>query len=268
MRNLDREKFIRDNQRQRDARILNYRGGEVNICHFQGRSMSDFPLVIQYLYNKKIGGEKPEDLTVITTETDPANAVLTQQLFLNDIPYINSANADVLEWSNIHKINFLIDALENTETKYALMLDGRDVVINTFEGIMEKYKATGLKMLFNASKNNFPRVEIDKLHGRDWRGNFKYFNAGCCIGETTEFLKFYKECRDLIPTLPDVEVFNSEQYIIRHGFAKYSEDPNNKFVDFDWECNIFQTFSQTKLVKKGNDYIVSGYLPQPKGGKK
>ena len=268
MRNLDREKFNKDNERPRVPKILNYHGTEVNICHFQGRSMSDFPLVIQYLYNKKIGGEKPEDLTVITTETDPANAVLTQQLFLNDIPYINSANADVLEWSNIHKINFLIDALEKTETKYALMLDGRDVVINTIEGIMEKYKATGLKMLFNASKNNFPRAEIDRIHDRDWRGNFKYFNAGCCIGETAEFLKFYKECRDLIPTLSDVEVFNSEQYIIRHGFAKYSEDLNNKFVDFDWECNIFQTFSQTKLVKKDNDYIVSGYLPQPKGAKK
>lgn len=268
MRNLDRELFLKDNQRQRNRRILNYRGSEINICHFQGRSMSEYPLLVHFLYNKKIEGDKPENLTIITTETDPKNAVLTQQLYLNNIPYINSVTEDLFEWSNINKIDFIIEALENTKTEYSLILDGRDVVINSFEGLMEKYKETGMRILFNASKNNFPRVEIDKLHDRDWRGNFKYFNAGCVIGVTSDLLKFYKECRDLMPTLEDIEIFNSEQYIIRHGFAKYSEDLNNKFVDFDWECNIFQTFSQTKLVKKGNDYIVSGYLPQPKGGKK
>jgi len=264
MRNLDREKFIKDNQRPRTKKLLNYHGGEINVCHLQGRSMAEYPLVIQFLYNKKISGEKPKNITIITTETDPENAILTQQLYLNDISYINSVNDDLLEWSNINKIDFLIDALEKTETEYALILDGRDVIINTFEGIIEKYKSTGLNILFNATKNNFPRVEIDKLHDRDWRGNFKYFNAGCCIGETDALLKFYKECKELIPTLKDVEIFNSEQYIIRHCYAKYSEDINNKFVDFDWECNIFQTFAQTRLLKEDNNYIVSGYLPQPK----
>lgn len=252
----------------RTKKVLNYHGGEVNICHFQGKSMSENPLLIYYLYNKKIGGEKPKNLTIITTETDPKNAVLTQQLYLNNIPYINSVTEDLFEWSNIHKIGFIIDALEKTETEYSLVLDGRDVVINTFEGLMDKYKATGLSILYNASKNNFPRVEIDKLHDRDWRGDFKYFNAGCVIGVTKDLLRFYKECRDLMPNLKDVEIFNSEQYIIRYGFAKYSADVNNKFVDFDWECNIFQTFSQTKLIQDENGCIVSGYLPQPKGAKK
>jgi hypothetical protein len=266
MRNLDREKFIKDNQRPRTKKLLNYHGGEINVCHLQGRSMAEYPLVIQFLYNKKIGGNKPENLTIITTETDPENAILTQQLYLNDIPYINSVNDDLLEWSNINKIDFIIDALEKTETEYTLILDGRDVIINTFEGIIEKYKSTGLNILFNSTKNNFPRVEIDKLHDRDWRGNFKYFNAGCCIGETKELLKFYNECKELIPTLPDLEIFNSEQYIIRHGFAKYSEDVNQRFIDFDWECNIFQTFAQTRLLKEENNYIVSGYVPVGKKG--
>ena len=43
----------------------------------------------------------------------------------------------------------------------------------------------------------------------------------------------------------------SEQYIIRHAFAK-----NTDKVDFDYNCQIFQTFARTKIEKRKDYYAV------------
>lgn len=245
--------------------ILNFNDKEFNVCHFQGKSLDGKPLLVNYLIDKPIDGKLPEEVTLMTTETNPAYALTCQQLEKNCVPYVNSVKEPLLEWSNIEKVSLILEALKEVKTEFCLIVDGRDVIFNSFEGILEKFKATGLRMLYNATKNNFPRAEIDKIHDRDWRGDFKYFNAGCCIGYTKDLIDFYQECFDIKDSLPDVDIINSEQYILRHIFAKYSEDVNQKYIDFDYDCNIFQSFAGTGIIKLDKDtYKVTGYQPLTK----
>ena len=104
-------------------------------------------------------------------------------------------------------------------------------------------------MFFNGTKNNFPWTHIDRVPYRDWRGEYRYFNAGCAIGYTEDFKKFYDDCAELIPKIDNP--WGSEQYILRAVFSKYSEqvDSDRAYMDFDWECNIFQTYVNSIVLK-------------------
>lgn len=255
------EEFEKSNYKP-TKKVLSHKGKEFNICHFQGRSFDGRPALVGYYFNKKIGGKLPDNVTIVTTETDEFSAVTCQQLQLNKIPYINSVDDIVLEWSNIAKVEFILKALKQVKTEFAIIVDARDVLFNTFDGILDKFLATGYRMIYNATKNNFPRMEIDKIHDRDWRGDFKYFNAGCCIGYTKDLVDFYEKCFEIKDSLVDLELINSEQYILRSVFAKYSEDVNQKYIDFDYDCDIFQSFAGTRLLPAdSNTYIVDGYQP-------
>lgn len=246
-------------------KIVNFNNKEFNICHFQGRALEGKPLLVNYLFDKKIGGTLPEDITIMTTETNPSIAITCQQLEKNNIPYVNSVKEPILEWTNIEKVGLILNALKDIKTKYCVIVDGRDVLFNTFDGLLDKFLATGYRMIYNATKNNFPRMEIDRIHERDWRGDFKYFNAGCCIGYTEDLVKFYQDCFDIKDSLQDVDIINSEQYILRSIFARYSEDVTQKVIEFDYMCDMFQSFAGTQTIKADSDtYRISGYQPLTK----
>jgi len=46
--------------------------------------------------------------------------------------------------------------LKEIETKYILILDGYDVVIDNWDSLIEKFKSFNAGIVFNASKNNYP----------------------------------------------------------------------------------------------------------------
>ena len=130
-------------------------------------------------------------------------------------------------------------ALENVTTKYVLLLDGNDVVIQNFTNLIEKFEKTGLDIWFNATRNNHPKVLVDQIHDRDWRGEFRYLNAGCVIGKTEAIKEFYKKAERIVFQIPNP--LGSEQLIIRHVF----KDCDLNKVDFDWKCTAFQTMSES-----------------------
>lgn len=217
------------------------------IYHFQGRS---------YLYQKEFmrslryGTSKlPYDITVITCNNHSDTVgLLIPQLKRSYIPYINIVPKNI-SWDNTMKISYIVEALKKVTTKYVLILDAFDVILdNNNSNILETFATFGKKLVFNASKNNYPKVNIDTIPNRDQLGPFKYLNAGCCLGETYYTLSFYKKCLDIL----DIDNPNkSEQFIVRHIFDKEQD-----CVGIDHECKIFQTMGHCTVTNVDGHWII------------
>jgi GH15 family glucan-1,4-alpha-glucosidase len=233
--------------------LVNYRDSEFNICHFQGRSFYAYTYIISRLEDRELS--KPKGIDIITFFNNKDNAILAKQLERNDIPYINGFNSFDKKWDNRDKISYTLSALEKCASKIVIICDASDVLINTFDNIIEKFKKSKRKILFNATTNNYPDVLIDKVMGRDFMGKFRYFNAGCCIGYKEDLINFYSECKKFLDTKP-YNPWGSEQFILRNIFAKYLENNNNDTVGFDNTCDIFQSFANTRIEKDGEQFRI------------
>ena len=223
---------------------LNNKNEEVNILHFQGGNI--FPLDKIFNIVKNNAELKPiSNLSIISCWTDDSKCHLLHQLTKNNINLINALPEDYdfsQKWDMRNKIRYYINCLENINTTYSLLLDGYDVLFVSTDNILNKFKNKGYKIIFNTTINNYPDEKIDIIYNNE-KYEFKYFNAGCCIGYTSELLKFYKECLEYI----NIEnKLNSEQKILRHAFSKYSNDPKQRFIYCDFRRNIFHSMGFTK----------------------
>jgi hypothetical protein len=228
--------------------IVNHNHKEFNIGHFQGESLRAYFVIADSFMENKI--VLPKDLSIVTCFNCYDWAIFPQQLDKNKIHYINKCKKDA-SWKNTDKIMYICQALMEVGTKYTLISDGNDVIINTLEGIIDKFKEQKALIVYNATKNNFPNIHIDKIVDRDWMGDFRYFNAGLCIGYTSDLIEFYTEALELLDSGTIENPLESEQLIIRHIFSKYTDT-----VKFDYECDLFQTFSQTNLEKIEEDKFI------------
>lgn len=220
-------------------KYVNYNNEQFFIGHFQGHSIDKYRDVIDEISKNTFS--KPDNLTIITLKSNLLeNAYLINQLENNNIDYINPLkDINIDKWKMTIKLKYIEEALNNCNTEYALVLDSKDVVIyKDLINIVETFKEYNKKILFNASKNNFPNVELDKVENRDSLGEFKYLNAGCCIGYTESLKEFYH----FVNSLKLLNPFKSEQYAVRIGF-----DNKQDIVGFDYNCKIFQTFCKTNM---------------------
>ena len=232
----------------------NFTDGIPNILHFQGRShiMAEmFEKQIDDTMQSKFEGF-PENVTVITTFTEKDASPLVYQLENNNVSYINSYKEEYGSFVMTDKIMYIVNALKEVKTELVLILDGYDVLIQNFDNLLANFKDYNTRMLFNASKNNYPVVQIDQMPFRDYIGQFNHFNAGCAIGYTEDFLKFYSEAQELMNQEGFFNPYNSEQYILRHIFAKYSEHMLDKepYISIDYACKVFLALSQAYVFPK------------------
>ena len=203
----------------------------------------------------------PDDITILTTYTDEKSCYIYKQCKLNNIEIVNSYNEEYGKFHRTLKINYIINALKNIKTKYVIILDGYDVILNSFDNIIEKFKSYNTRILFNASKNNYPQTYIDSIECRDYMGNFRYFNAGCLIGYTDDVIDFYIQATQLDEKIYAKNTENSEQYILRHVFKKYSQHAYNidvnKFVAIDYLCRVFICLGNSDFIvcNETNDTI-------------
>jgi hypothetical protein len=165
--------------------------------------------------------------------------MLKRQLAGLQIPYINTALGEEA-WSNAKKPSFILSALRQVKSKYVYILDNFDVLLcGDLSAGVKALKRYGVKVLFNATKNNYPNEEIDLVENRDTLGEFKYLNAGCCFGEKAALVELYEKVQSLVGVVENPR--NSEQLLVRHAFNE-----SQKYVAFDHECMLFQTFSGTR----------------------
>ena len=220
-----------------------------NILHFPGEAsyLKEYWVT---LMEEKSAFSSVDNLTIITFATDENNSPLINQLKRNDIDYINAADTDS-DWVNTKKIGYLLNALDKVKTEYVLILDGYDVVIQSLDGILEKFKSLNYRIIFNATHNNYPDIEVDKIVNREKLGDFCYLNAGGCIGYKDDIRNFYEEVKEIQSKVDNPN--NSEQLLVRTVFAKYSGKQDNNFVFIDYNCMIFQVWNSCFSVGKIGD---------------
>lgn len=234
-------------------KFLNHNHREFNIAHFQGTSSEVFTKFLDDIKSRNLE-VLPEDITLLSIWTTDEKCILYQQLKNNNIEIVNGYIPREEKWSNPYKITCILEALKNIKTKYTIILDGYDVVINSWDHIIEKFLNYNAGVVFNTSKNNYPPYFGDVVDSGNI-SKFKYLNAGCCIGYTDKLIDFYNEVADYYEKHP-TNKWNSEQLIVRNVYSKYckySSDYN--LVKLDLDCDIFQTFGQM-MYKERKDYII------------
>ena len=222
--------------------IINHNGKEFCVAHFQALSRHQFPQVIDAINEQEI--VMPEDVDIVTVTNRPEISILMEQLSKHNIHFINKAPKGCY-WTNLKKIGFIIEGLQEVNSKYALILDADDVLLTKdVINIERKFRLFQKELIFGATKNNFPDVLIDKVRDRDFRGDFRYLNAGTCFGTVDACLRFYLKASEILHQILVYNPFNSEQLIIRHAFKE-----STGYVDFDYQCLLFQTFDGTHAWK-------------------
>jgi len=230
-------------------KYLNHNSEEFFIGHFQGHSFNKY----NNIYTEMIKTNNitiPDDLTIISLKSNLLEEPgLFKQLQNNNINYINPLkNENIQQWKMKIKLEYIQKALNECTTIYALLLDSKDVAINKdLSNIINVFKTFNKRIVYNASKNNFPDIILDEVENREQLGEFKYLNAGCCIGYTQDLKEFYK----YVCSLNLLNPFESEQYEIRIGFNQKQD-----IITFDSECKIFQTFCKSYVVEKNGDKII------------
>jgi hypothetical protein len=230
-------------------KVLNHHESDFLIAHFQGVSIKTYPVLIE---NYKKAGIKPvpDSVTIVTIWNQQLDSLLTSQLKKNGIGFINEAEIGE-EWVNTKKIEYIRKGLDRVKTEYVLILDAGDVLLaKDLTGIIDRFKDYDRKLLFGATKSNYPKLLIDKIHDRDFRGDFCYLNAGTAFGYTEYAKDFYSRAAKILDTYYKVP-YNSEQFIIRHTFKDCTDE-----VDFDYNSSIFQTFGQTEIKYIGDERYV------------
>lgn len=235
---------------------LNATRNVFNIAHFQGTTSRVFNNYLQEVTSLLSNEDFPADLTILSIWTCDSKCVLKNQLEPLGIEVINCYIPTEEPWTNPYKIKCILSGLKQVQTKYVLVLDGYDVVFQTFENIIPRFVSMNAGVVFNTSKNNYPGDFQGDAPYKQQISKFKYLNAGCCIGYTDKTIEFY----ELVNAQYELEPTNkwrSEQLIVRKAFIPFKDYGSDyNLVKLDTNCQIFQTFGQAILKEKNNNYII------------
>jgi hypothetical protein len=238
-------------------KFYSYTGALINLLHFTGSYNRFRCKKIIDFFTTNYDIKLPENITIVTycdSDETKNNSMLCKQLDGAKIPYLcPDASKYVKEfgrWSNIFKPKLLLDVIDNITTDYVLSLDSADVLIQTFDDLIEKYESYNKPLLYNATGSRFPNFEIDIVHNRDKLGKFCNLNAGVLLGTTSKVKEFYQKVVE-IPFTDDM--IESEQMLCRMVFQDCMD-----WVDFDWKCKCFQCFSRANIIKDHDEnYYIS-----------
>lgn len=230
---------------------VNKQSNRLYILHFPGHGLGDFLNIIDDNMDRHI--TISSDISIISTmnrhcwETSP----IKDQCARNNIPICNTA-LEEKDWSNPLKIKHSLICLEQATTEYALLVDGRDVVIvqDLDDEFIEKFKKFNKPILYNGTPAAYPKVPIEPLEELfQIRGKQKFLNAGVCFGEVEALKTFYTRCAEISATLPDNK---SEQLIVRMARQEMKDlvaiDHNNELFRI---CHPYDT-----VIKEYDEKLV------------
>lgn len=223
--------------------IKSFHNFDIFVAHFPGKQKVTQANVLNAL--KEIEFHKPDNISIISIMTPDVvkESPLHYQLTKNGYSYINSVPKNHKMWINRHKPRYLIEALEQVDTEYCLILDGNDTaIVRDLDEIINVFECYEKNIVFNSTSNCFPNLPIDKIEYVDdynarpiLFGPFCYLNAGVCFGYTKALKEFYKEVVEQI----EKENVPSEQYYVRKIMGKHQDT-----VFFDYDCRLFQAFNK------------------------
>lgn len=221
---------------------------EIYICHFPGKAKKLQNKVELHMANKEI--KVNENITVISAVNKPylLNSFLPTQANLHISE--DAISVEEGKWDMTKKVDYILEVLYRTKTKYSVILDCSDVVItkDLDETFLNKFEELGFDVLYNASGKLFPIKNC--LGDKYIKGGeqFTYLNAGCCIGYTDKLIEWYEHCREV----RDQHPFNvDEQFVIRTALS-----PNyNIGIDGSTELFYVCHFLGRIEERDGNLYI-------------
>lgn len=233
-------------------RFLNHQDRDFLVAHLNGRNIEQYwPAIVAF---QEAEVSLPVGVTILTfaslamdNSTVERTALLVDQLKSKNIPHVNGAEG-VKFWQNPLKIELAVEHTKRIDTEYTLVTDARDVMLTgRLDDIVDRFQRYDKKILFAATKNNYPDMMIDQVRDRDFMYPFMYLNAGCAFGRTEDLHRFYTRASELKREIENPDF--SEQFVIRHAFAEDTES-----VGFDWRCSIFQCFSNT-FIEQQDDIV-------------
>ena len=193
---------------------LNQDNNILYILHFPGNGIDGHEYIVSENLHRHI--ELNDNISIISImdrncyNTSP----LVEQCNFNNIPIYNGA-INENSWNNTKKINYILEDLDTITTEYALILDGRDVIIthDLDNEFLKKVNSFESPIVYNGTPAAYPDVPIESIREIvTIDGKQKYLNAGVCIGRVDALKKAYNYALDLKNNMPDN---NSEQLIIR-----------------------------------------------------
>lgn len=232
-------------------KVLSHTGNQVYIGHFQGNAMKHYLDEVAILSNIQVS--IAAEISVITIFSDKESALTALQLENCGIAYTNAYRPIGKRWSNVDKIKLFAEQLAQTQTPYTLLVDAHDVLFlkDLDQAFIQKFQAFNKRVVYNATKNNYPNFDIDHVEDREQLGDFKYLNAGVVFGETQALLALYQEMIELIQSKEIVNPWESEQLYVRIAAN------GKEHVGFDHNCVLFQTFAKTQKTNLGNTLIIT-----------
>ena len=136
--------------------FYNKDGSRLYVLHFPGTGM-DFEdsrhiITDTLLLKFKVS----EDIGIISVMDKPCweHSILRKQCETNGVEILNPA-IDEKSWNNTKKIDYILEALQQTKKQYCLILDGRDVQIcaDLDSEFIEKFKSFGRPIVYNGTPN-------------------------------------------------------------------------------------------------------------------
>ena len=215
-----------------NRKYINKAGDELYAVHFPGDNTEVLDMFTEYEIDRKIKVNSNISMISIMNRECWNHSPIRKQCQFNDIPLYNLA-MNQTQWNNTLKMNYIIKCLEWIDTEYAFISDGRDVILvnDLDDAFIEKYKAFGKPILYNATPNSFPIIVEDINYIVHVKGNHKFLNAGVCFGKKKELLEFYKTALELTKGSLDR---NSEQEFIRQSFVRHQD-----IATYDSESKLF-----------------------------
>jgi len=190
------------------------------VCHCYGKYFDDIKHFLDENYNTNFILDSRISIISPMNKGCYDNSYLVKQCGLNNIKLLQSEkvfNVSKEDWTNILKIEAIIELLEKVNTEYVLILDGKDTcVMNDLDAdFINKFKQYNADIVYNASKERYPWVSLESYEFIKINHS-KFINAGICIGYRDKLLDFYKECLNNINDIVlGYDKKPSEQYIIR-----------------------------------------------------
>lgn len=197
--------------------------------------------------NKKKQIDLSSDITIITWN-NLDKGCFEKSLESHGVPYVLKGTKDHI-WSNYNKFKYNIELAKKCGTKYMMGCDSHDVFfIGDICRVVEEFKKTNCKMLFNSEKFFYPNFQegvlqkCKKFQEDIGCGRYVYLNAGVWIGETKFCLDFFNRANEI--RVYDLFDCSSYEFLKRSSIGCDQSSLHYIFPEFypdvklDYNCDI------------------------------
>jgi len=223
------------------------------VLHFPGTGLEGHIDMVQKNLDRTFFVSEKISIISIMNEQCYKDSFIAHQCKKNNVHIYNSALEEI-NWKNTVKIQHILKCLNEINTEYALILDGRDTLIvnNLLEDFIQTYKEFNKPIVYNGTSVAYPNVPIEDIKELiHIRGKQRYLNAGVCFGEKNALLSFYEKANKIKETLINN---NSEQLIIRMCRC---QNPEMVAIDYNNELfRIVHNYDTNIIEMEGDNYIL------------